>query len=168
MKECVTWLLQPQMAEDGTPVLKDIDNFLSHIATEIIGTYDAELHSDDSLTSTLMAELENARLVRLMTKLGFINERPEFEHNPQWSETGERYYLKLFRDYVFHAVDAEGKPVVDLGHVLNCLAKVDAGSTETVTLTSRDEQNVFVVSYKELKKGLEGCFQELVRGGTRR
>jgi PAB-dependent poly(A)-specific ribonuclease subunit 3 len=168
LKECVTWLLQPQIGEDGTPILKDIDTFLGHIATDIVQTYDAQLHADDALTSTLMSELENGRLVRLMTKLGLINERPEYEHNPQWSETGERYYLKLFRDYVFHAVDADGKPVVDLGHVMGSLAKLDAGTTENVQLTSRDDQSVFVVSYKEVKKGVEAAFQELVRGQTRR
>ena len=31
----------------------------------------------DRLEHELMGELENARLVRLMCKLGFINERPE-------------------------------------------------------------------------------------------
>jgi len=81
---------------------------------------------------------------------------------------GERYYLKLFRDYVFHAVDADGKPVIDLGHVLSSLAKLDSGVPETVQLVSRDEQSVFVVSYKEVKKGIEGAFQELVRGQSRR
>jgi PAB-dependent poly(A)-specific ribonuclease subunit 3 len=168
LKECVTWLLQPQIGEDGTPILKDIDTFLGHIATDMVQTYDAQLHADDALTSTLMSELENGRMVRLMTKLGLINERPEYEHNPQWSETGERYYLKLFRDYVFHAVDADGKPVVDLGHVMSSLAKLDAGTSENVQLTSRDDQSVFVVSYKEVKKGVEAAFQELVRGQTRR
>jgi PAB-dependent poly(A)-specific ribonuclease subunit 3 len=168
LKECVTWLLQPQIGEDGTPILKDIDTFLGHIATDIVQTYDAQLHADDALTSTIMSELENGRLVRLMAKLGLINERPEYEHNSQWSETGERYYLKLFRDYVFHAVDADGKPVVDLGHILSCLAKLDAGTSENVQLTSRDDQSTFVVSYKEVKKGVEGAFQELVRGQTRR
>jgi hypothetical protein len=27
-----------------------------------------------------------------------------FEGDPAWSETGDRYLLKLFRDYVFHQV----------------------------------------------------------------
>lgn len=31
----------------------------------------------DELENELMSELENGRLVRLMAKLGFINERPE-------------------------------------------------------------------------------------------
>lgn len=32
----------------------------------------------DQLEGELMSELENGRLVRLMSKLGFINERPEY------------------------------------------------------------------------------------------
>ena len=32
----------------------------------------------DYLEGQLMSELENARLVRLLTKFGFINERPEY------------------------------------------------------------------------------------------
>lgn len=44
--------------------------------------------------------------------------------DPQWSETGDRYFLKLFRDYVFHQVDGENRPVLDIGHVIQCLNKV--------------------------------------------
>jgi ABC-type uncharacterized transport system YnjBCD ATPase subunit len=44
--------------------------------------------------------------------------------DPSWSETGDRYLLKLFRDYVFHQVDEMGNPVVDMAHVLQCLNKV--------------------------------------------
>ena len=39
-----------------------------------------------------------------MAKLGMINERPEFAQDPSWSETGDRYLLKLLRDYIFHQV----------------------------------------------------------------
>lgn len=41
-----------------------------------------------------------------------------------WSETGDRYLLKLFRDYTFHQVSENGEPVIDLSHVLSCLNKV--------------------------------------------
>ena len=43
----------------------------------------------------------------------------------QWSETGDRYMLKLFRDYVFHQVTPNGHPWVDLSHVIQCLNKVN-------------------------------------------
>ena len=44
--------------------------------------------------------------------------------NQAWSETGDRYILKLFRDYVFHAVGFEGEPIVDVAHIIQCLNKV--------------------------------------------
>ena len=49
---------------------------------------------------------------------------PRFDRDPRWSETGDRYIIKLFRDYVFHSVDESGNPVVNLGHVLTNLNKV--------------------------------------------
>lgn len=50
-----------------------------------------------------------------------------FELDPRWSDTGDRYILKLFRDYVFHSVGVDGKPILDLSHVLVCLNKVRLG-----------------------------------------
>lgn len=82
-----------------------------------------------------------------------------------WSETGERYPLKLLRDYIFHQVDNVGRPVVDMGHVLSCLNKLDAGSEEKVALVTRDEQNVLVISWKELKRMIESAWVEVVQGG---
>ena len=46
--------------------------------------------------------MENGRLLRLLVKLGFVNERPEGDVDAQWAETGDRYLLKLLRDHVFH------------------------------------------------------------------
>jgi len=47
-----------------------------------------------------------------------------FDMDPNWSETGDRYLLKLFRDYVFHQVDENGSPFVNLAHVIQTLNKV--------------------------------------------
>ena len=159
LKETVTWLLTPAQP----PVLKSIDDFISGISVHLVSAFDSSLHTQDTLTSELSRELENGRLVRLMAKLGTINERPEYEGDRNWSENGERYMLKLFRDYVFHQVDAEARPVVGLGHILSCLNKLDAGIEEKISLVSRDEQNVFVVSYKELKKLVNGAFADLAK-----
>lgn len=179
-RDCISWLISaatPTMTGlpgSASPVAttdantRDIDNFLIRISSQIVSVLDGSLHAEDTLMSSLSSELENARLVRLLAKLGFINERHEFEHSAQWSETGERYYLKLFRDYVFHQVDTAGNPVVDLAHVLSCLNKLDAGSEEKISLVSRDEQNCLVVSYRELKRGVEMAFQELMKDGSRR
>lgn len=163
LKDCILWLLAP--AQPQNP--KNIEQFLKGIAGQITSSFNQALHLDDHLQSELSRELENGRLVRLMAKLNFINERPEFDHDRQWSETGDRYLLKLFRDYVFHQVDAHGNPVIDLWHVLTCLNKLDAGLDERISLVSRDEQNCLVVSYRELKRGVENAFQDLIRAGRR-
>lgn len=47
-----------------------------------------------------------------------------FDGDPQWSETGDRYLLKLFRDYLFHQVLPSGAPWVDLAHIVQSLNKV--------------------------------------------
>lgn len=44
----------------------------------------------DSLETGLEAEVENGRVARMLIKLGFINERPEFQQDPRWSDTGDR------------------------------------------------------------------------------
>ncbi|KIW87050.1 uncharacterized protein Z519_12347 [Cladophialophora bantiana CBS 173.52] len=165
LQNAVVWLYSAMQNSEKT-----IDGFVTLISNQMITAFNAALHADDALYSELAREVENARLVRLMAKLNFINERPEHNHDQAWSENGERYFLKLFRDYVFHQVDAQNRPVVDLGHVLTCLNKLDAGTEEKITLVSRDEQSVFVVSYRELKKGMESAFQDLVgkRGGPLR
>ncbi|KAL0937886.1 pab-dependent poly -specific ribonuclease subunit pan3 [Colletotrichum truncatum] len=160
--DTVLWLLTPA-PQGATP--KGIEEFVRGIAVHMVATLDASLHEADTLKSELFRELENGRLVRLMVKLGAVNERQEFDGDRAWSENGERYMLKLFRDYVFHQVDANGNPVVDMGHIIRCLNRLDAGSDDRICLTSRDEQTSFVVSYKELKKQLGNAFGELLKAG---
>jgi PAB-dependent poly(A)-specific ribonuclease subunit 3 len=68
---------------------------------------DTAMAAADGLHSLLRNEYENGRLLRLVLKLGFVNERPADASNPMlpnWSETGDQYVLKLFRDHVFHQV----------------------------------------------------------------
>ncbi|KAF2216333.1 hypothetical protein CERZMDRAFT_33128 [Cercospora zeae-maydis SCOH1-5] len=187
-RSCVAWLLAPppiqQDSEPGAISTPNADYsanaLLANIADKIMCIYDSALHYEDEITSQLARELENGRVVRLLTKLAVILERPDISitsntrGNPallnqpsaSWSETGERYYLKLFRDYVFHQVDAEGRPVLDLGHILTCLNKVDAGIDEKIQLVSRDEESVFIVSYKEVKRGIENAWMELLKASN--
>ena len=71
-----------------------------------------------------LQEVENGRLFRILGKLGTISERPEFQLDPSWSETGDRYMLKLYRDYLFHQVDENGAPWIDMSHIVQSLNKV--------------------------------------------
>jgi Pan3 Pseudokinase domain len=54
----------------------------------------AQLHSD-ALLGEVAKEAENGRLLRLLTRLSFVNERPELEGDPRWAETGARPSLCL-------------------------------------------------------------------------
>jgi len=186
LRSCLQWLLFPVQEDvNGSPTIiaeYHITSLVTNIADQVMNTFDSTLARDDALADNLQKELENGRLVRLLAKLNIILERPDSapaasaqqtpahlnQPSSAWSETGERYYLKLFRDYVFHQVDHEGRAVMDLGHIVTCLNKLDAGIDERVQLMSRDEQNVFVVSYRELKRGIEAAWGELSRGGSRR
>lgn len=162
LRDTIVWLLTPQQP----PAVKSMDEFIRGVAGHIVTAFEESQHSNDQLNAELFRELENGRIARLLMKLGTVNERYEFDGDRAWSENGERYMLKLFRDYVFHQVDGSGNPVVDVGHMVRCLNRLDAGTEERVCLTSRDEQTSFLVSYKELKKQLGNAFGELQKGSA--
>ncbi|KAG5457790.1 MAG: hypothetical protein BJ554DRAFT_2113 [Olpidium bornovanus] len=143
--------------------MKSVDDVVAMMGTRILHEIDSAHYYNDFLEDELCRELENGRLVRVLCKLGFINERPEFDLDPSWSETGDRYLLKLFRDYLFHQVDERGRPVLDMAHVLGCLNKLDVGVDDRVMLVSRDEQSCLIVSYRELKKCAEVVWRDLFR-----
>ena len=58
----------------------------------------------DLMEAELARDVESARLFRLLTKLSTVVDRAELNGDESWSEYGDRYMPKLFRDYVFHQV----------------------------------------------------------------
>jgi len=120
------------------------------------------LHNDGLMEETAKA-LESGRLFRILVRLGFVNERPGegAAIGDDWAETGDRYLLKLFRDYVFHNHSPEGVPLVEWGHVVECLNKVDAGLPEKILLMGRDEASMLVVSYADIKRCVENAYREV-------
>ena len=162
LKIVIDWLLDHDRPENN----EGIDVLIKLISSNAIDVFDNSLRLNDQIYFTLNQEIDNSRIVRLMMKINCLNERPEYEHDRTNSAQGSRAVLGLFRDYVFHQVDAQANPVVDMGHILSCLNKLDAGIEERIALTARDEQSVIVVSYKELKGALEGTWQDMVRRST--
>lgn len=163
MRRAVDWLQQQTVSLEGTVTVED---FLQLIASESVDAFDASLRNDDMIQHALNRELENARLVRLQFKLNAIIDRPEYEGNPAWRDQGPRAAIKLFQDYVFHQIDANGNPVLDMGHMLGCLNKLDVGTEEKITLMTRNEQTVIVVTYREMKNAVESSWSELMRRST--
>ncbi|XP_057334971.1 PAN2-PAN3 deadenylation complex subunit PAN3 [Microplitis mediator] len=142
---------------------KSVTDLMPMIGARFYTQLDAVQLRSDVLENELAKELENGRLFRLLVKLATINERPELNMELTWAETGDRYMLKLFRDYVFHQVTPNDRPWLDMAHVVSCLNKLDAGSPDKICLMSRDEQSVLVVSYAELRQCLENSFDDLVQ-----
>ena len=165
IQERTRWLLNT--GAPGSTAPASIEPFMTSLQPRLLAELDANQHLSDRLTLELNRTLENGRVARLMMKLSFITERPDHGHDRAWAETGERFPIKLFRDYVFHQVDAQGAPVLDVGHVLACLNKLDAGTDERVVLTSRDEQIVIVVTYREMKRAIDGAMGDLMKAGRR-
>ena len=60
---------------------------------------------------------------------------------PNPARTGDRYLLKLFRDFVFHQVGDDGAPLLDWGHIAEALAKLDAGLPEKVRRSDPENPN---------------------------
>jgi len=156
----LTWLLDHSPTGTNTD---PITTFLALTASNLASAFDASLHASDTLTSHLNRELENSRLVRLVTKLNTVLERPEHDRDRNWSEQGKYYPLLLARDYIFHPVDAQGRPVLDLGHVIGCLNKLDVGLEERVMMVGRDEETQILVSWREVRGLVEGAWGEVMR-----
>ncbi len=59
-------------------------------------------------------------------------------------------------------MDGDAQPVIDVGHILHSLNKLDAGEEESIILTSRDQRNLLIVTFADVKQCLEEAFSELV------
>ncbi|GFR66446.1 PAB-dependent poly(A)-specific ribonuclease subunit PAN3, partial [Elysia marginata] len=160
LKNLICYLLQnPNGA-------RSINDVMPMIGARFFTQLDISYLRSDIVEHELAKEIENGRLFRIMVKLGSINERPEYNSEPSWAETGDRFMLKLYRDFLFHQVDENGAPWIDMAHIIQSLNKFDAGVFEKLCLVSRDENSMLVVSYDELKRCFQGCFQELVSQST--
>ncbi|XP_037312219.2 PAN2-PAN3 deadenylation complex subunit PAN3 isoform X3 [Pungitius pungitius] len=155
LKNLILYLLTEQSR------LRSVNDIMPMIGARFYTQLDASQMRNDVIEEDLAKEVQNGRLFRLLAKLGTINERPEFQKDPSWSETGDRYLLKLFRDHLFHQVTEAGAPWIDLSHIVSCLNKLDAGVPEKISLVSRDEKSVLVVTYSDLKRCFDSTFQEL-------
>lgn len=81
---------------------------------------------------------------------------------------GDRYLIKLFKDFVFQQSHEAGGPVLDWGHVIEALNKLDLGVNEQIILLSRDEMSMLLVSYADIKQCINSTFKELeTRAGRR-
>ena len=62
---------------------------------------------------------------------------------------------------VFHQADSSGRPMMDLGHVVTALNKLDTRDEEKIVLASRDGKSILVVSFADVGNCLENAYAEL-------
>jgi len=153
------YVLVHSLLSPATP--SSIQDVAVSVAMRAFDELDSAHESIDGQCTALMGIYESGRALRLLLKLAFVNERPEFGIDKNWSESGDCYILKLFRDFVFHQADGAGRPVMDLGHVVSSLNKLDAADEEKIVLASRDGRNILVVSFADVAWCLEKAYQEL-------
>ncbi|KAK3237567.1 hypothetical protein CYMTET_52367 [Cymbomonas tetramitiformis] len=150
------------LLEAGTPGgIREVGEVMHLLADHLMVEMDQVHLYSDAVQRELSKEVENGRLLRLLIKLGQINERPDLDRDASWSETGDRYLLKLFRDWVFHRSTDTGTPDLEWGNIVEALNKLDAGVPEKILLMSRDEMSMLVVSYRDLKRCMETVYSEL-------
>jgi len=171
LKDFIVYLI----TQPAGQVPASIFSACARISGRLLEQVDFTYQHIDTCYNELTKEIQNGRLFRLLVKLNMIIERPQpgTPAAASWSETGDRYLLKLFMDYVFHQRDDSGNPVVDWGAVVQRLNKLDVGVSEKILLMSPDENTILVVSYADLKGCVERSFHELlvsgnyIQGGTR-
>lgn len=154
------YVLVHSLLNPNTPP-NSVRSIATSMAMRAFDELDGAHESIDEHSSALMGIYESGRALKLLLKLAYVNERPEFGIDKNWSESGDCYILKLFRDFVFHQADGSGRPVMDAGHVVSSLNKLDAADEEKIVLTSRDGKNVLVVSFADVAWCLEKAYQEL-------
>ncbi|AET40376.1 PAN-complex poly(A)-binding subunit PAN3 Ecym_5640 [Eremothecium cymbalariae DBVPG len=142
---------------------KSIQEFTALFSYKMLSVIGSFQNYSEFIEQQLSRELENGRLFRIMCKLNFIFGRMESSVDINWSESGDKFPIILFYDYVFHQVDENGKSIMDLTHVLRCLNKLDTGVSEKIILVTPDEMNCIVISYKELKDSIDSTFRSMTQ-----
>lgn len=148
--------------------IRDCHMLCTAVHEHALEMLEGQMMQQDTLTSQLSQELDNGRLLRLLSRLVMVSEGSQPSLEPNWSETGDRYLIKLFKDFVFQQSHEAGGPVLDWGHVIEALNKLDLGVNEQIILLSRDEMSMLLVSYADIKQCINSTFKELeTRAGRR-
>lgn len=77
----------------------NIHGVATNMAMRVFDELDEANSCIDEMHGALNGIYESGRALRLLLKLAFVNERPEMGFDKNWSESGDCYILKLFRDF---------------------------------------------------------------------
>jgi PAB-dependent poly(A)-specific ribonuclease subunit 3 len=71
------------LSSSSNPSRNHLEVIMTALSSHLLDEYDSSLTAIDGLHSHLRMEYENGRMLRILTKLGFINERPEYARAPE-------------------------------------------------------------------------------------
>jgi len=144
----------------------EISDIMPFIGARFYTHLDETLKYADRIEKYARKQIESNRFFRIICKIASITERPpDMAIGSAWSETNERYLIKLLRDHLFHSVDSESRPYLNITHVTTCLTKIEMKSSDNIMLYSRGGHgNVFICTYADLNEALEMAFSELTVG----
>jgi PAB-dependent poly(A)-specific ribonuclease subunit 3 len=117
--------------------------------------FELSLNHGDILETIAQDAVSDGELFIVGTKLACVTERADLIGDPHWSEIGDRYLLKLFRDRVFHGAE------LHLDRIRDELRRLNAGTAERILLESRDGRSRLLVTYADLSRFLETALREL-------
>ena len=135
-------LLGLKKTENGqiimSPKHPEVTDTMPYIGARFYTHLENSFKNNDQITKQLEKHCSTGRLFRSLMKICSICERPAksisragFQSGYEsWAETDQRYLIKLFRDYLFHSVDEQGRPWMNLNHVVCSLNKVSFGKVE--------------------------------------
>lgn len=146
---------------EGAPALRDAQGLAGALGEASLGALSASLAAQDALVAEAARDAEAGALLRSLAKLCFVLERPGAAGEEAWAETGDRYLLLLFRDWLFHQPRPDGAPRLDWGLVYEALGKLDVGAPERILLLSRDEATMLVASFADIKRCAEAAYAQL-------
>jgi len=84
-----------------------VTQILSLVTPQIVYDYSHVWLHADRLEAELNRRLNASRLFRIISLFGFVLDWEDGSTNPQWSETEEKYILRLFFEYMFHPYSNE-------------------------------------------------------------
>jgi PAB-dependent poly(A)-specific ribonuclease subunit 3 len=121
----------------------------------------------DMYRSEAIKTVASQQLLETLVKICMTVDRPNLCGDNQWSRTGDRYIVELFRDHIFFQSDESGmRPSTDMGHILGSLLKATRtqprSGEDTIMLVTRDNLSVILSTFPEIQRCIESSFNDVI------
>ncbi|KAL2315929.1 PAN2-PAN3 deadenylation complex subunit pan3 [Schizosaccharomyces pombe] len=141
------------------PEDKNLELFLQNHIESFFPIMSSPYVECEKMERKISDAFQHGRFFNILCKIMFIIDNNRASREYPIAREKEISLIYLLRDYLFHQIDEDECPVIDLYQVLNRLGKLDAGINQAIALISRDELDCVSVSYGELKAWLDNVYE---------